>query len=197
MTRECHVRICESLKVRFLWATRRIVLTKSKTKLRKIIKKTHTILNNLNLEMHPSKTYMGKIQKGFNFLGYFYQPSMLLPSLESIRRFHERSAVRYAQVSRRRHVSKPSRDISDYQVNERAPTDEDITRVLCSLSWQIHQNPERQTHLQRYLQRWGWWFKNGLTEIDAFMTCVQVTLPSLGMIMDKHDITSIILAQLN
>jgi len=174
-----------------------IVLTKSRTMLRKIIKKTHNILNTLHLTMHPNKTYIGKIQKGFNFLGYFYQPSRLLPSLESIRRVHERSAVRYAQVSRRRHVSKPSRDISDYQVNERAPTDEDITRVLCSLSWQIHQNPERQTHLQRYLQRWGWWFKNGLTEIDAFMTCVQVTLPSLGMIMDKHDITSIILAQLN
>ena len=72
-----------------------IVLTKSKTMLRKIIKKTHTILNALQLEMHPRKTYMGKIQKGFNFLGYFYKPSTLLPSRESIRRVHERSAVRY------------------------------------------------------------------------------------------------------
>ena len=147
--------------------------------------------------MHPSKTYMGKIQKGFNFLGYFYQPSMLLPSLESIRRFHERSAVRYAQVSRRRQTPASNRDVSDYQVNERAPTDEDITRVLCSLSWQLHQNPDRQTHLQRYLQRWGCWFKNGLKEIDVFMTSVQLILPSLGMALDKHDINAILLAHVN
>ena len=76
----------------------------------------------------------------------------------------------------------PNRDISDYQVNERAPTDEDITRVLCSLSWQIKHNPERQTQIQQYLQRWGCWFYAGLKEIDAFMTCVHMTLPSLGMI---------------
>ena len=129
--------------------------------------------------------------------GYFYQPSTLLPSLESIRRFHERSAVRYAQVSRRRPIPESNRDISDYQVNERAPTDEDITHVLCSLSWQINQNPDRQTHLQRYLQRWGCWFKSGLTEIDAFMTSVQLTLPSLGMALDKQDISTILLTHVN
>jgi Reverse transcriptase (RNA-dependent DNA polymerase) len=174
-----------------------IVLTKSKTMLRKIIKKTHNLLNKLHLTMHPNKTYIGKIKKGFNFLGYFYQPSTLLPSLESIRRCHERSAVRYAQVSQRRRISAPNRDTSDYQVNERAPTDEDMVRVLCSLSWQLHQNPERQTQLQRYLQRWGCWFKSGLTEVDAFMASVQVSLPSLSLILDKHDIHSIILAHVN
>ncbi len=174
-----------------------IVLTKSKTMLRKIIKKTHHVLNTLHLTMHPNKTYIGKIQKGFNFLGYYYQPSTLLPSLESIRRFHERSAVRYAQVSRRRQSSESNRDVSDYQVNERAPTDEDITRVLCSLSLQLHQNPDRQTHLQRYLQRWGCWFKTGVTEVAAFMASIHIILPSLGMAMDKHDISTILLAHVN
>ena len=48
-----------------------IVFTKSKTMLRKIIKNTHAILNSLHLEIHPHKTYMGNLQKGFNFLGYF------------------------------------------------------------------------------------------------------------------------------
>ena len=147
--------------------------------------------------MHPNKTYIGKIQKGFNFLGYFFQPSTLLPSLESIRRVHERSAVRSAQVSRRRPVPETNRDISDYQVNERAPTDEDMIRVLCSLNWQLDQNPDRQTQIQRYLQRWGCWFKSGLTEIDIFMTCVKVSLPSLGLILDKHDISSILVAHVN
>jgi len=47
-----------------------VVLTKSKTALRKVIKKTHDVLNALKFQMHPTKTYIGKINHGFNFLAY-------------------------------------------------------------------------------------------------------------------------------
>ena len=57
-----------------------VVLTKSKTMLRKIIKQTHGILNDLHLEMHPTKTYIGRIEKGFNFLTYFMKKGTILPA---------------------------------------------------------------------------------------------------------------------
>jgi RNA-directed DNA polymerase len=57
-----------------------VVLTKSKTMLRKVIKQTHGILNDLHLEMHPTKTYIGRIEKGFNFLTYFMKKGTILPS---------------------------------------------------------------------------------------------------------------------
>lgn len=49
-----------------------IVLTKSKTALRKVIKRTHQIVNSQKLHLHPMKTYIGKIRHGFNFLGYYF-----------------------------------------------------------------------------------------------------------------------------
>ena len=174
-----------------------LVFTKSKTMLRKVIKKTHRILKELHLTMHPHKTYMGSIQKGFNFLGYFYQPSTLLPSLESIRRFRERSIVRYAQPKMSRRRIPPSRDVSDYQVNERAPTDDDMTRVLWSISWQLTSQTDRARGLQTYLRRWSCWFKAGLTDNEAFMQSVAQILPSLAAIWVHTDINTVLLNTIN
>ena len=46
-----------------------ISFAKSKRQLRKIIKRTHRILNQLKVSMHPDKTFIGKTSKGFSFLG--------------------------------------------------------------------------------------------------------------------------------
>jgi RNA-directed DNA polymerase len=56
------------------------ILTKTKTALRKIVKKTHTILKSLHLDLHPMKTYIGKISHGFNFLAYYMDNKKILPS---------------------------------------------------------------------------------------------------------------------
>ncbi len=174
-----------------------LVLTKSKTMLRKIIKKTHTILNELHFDMHPHKTYMGRIDKGFNFLGYFYQPSTLLPSLESLRRFHERSLARYAQPNVPHRHCPPKRDVSDYKVNERPPTDEDMIRILSSIHWGRCSTPDGARGMQRYLQRWGNWFKAGLKDIHGFISAVQHLLPSLWGVMDAQPLDAIFLAAVN
>lgn len=165
-----------------------IVLTKSKTMLRKVIKKTHTILNTLKLQMHPTKTYMGRIDKGFNFLGYFYQPCTLLPSKETIRRFYERSSARYAYPSTQRRRPPPDRDVSEYQANESAPTDGDVVHVLCALNWQSQRHPDMVTALQRYVQQWGNWVKAGLQSHEHFITSVQTHLPSLAFLWSQHDL---------
>lgn len=157
--------------------------------LRKVIKKTHAILNALCLELHPTKTYVGKIQKGFNFLGYFFQPKMLLPSTESIRRFHERSRVRYAQVSKVR--THDVRDVSNYHVNERAPCDDDITNPLFALLCQIANDPDRVTLLHRYLQKWSRWFKAGLAECDDFISSVTEKLPCLALMWQNADLNTL------
>jgi RNA-directed DNA polymerase len=70
-----------------------IVLTKSKTALRKVIKRPYKVIEDLKLKLHPLKTYIGKISHGFNFLGYYMDDQKILPSQETIRRFHERAVV--------------------------------------------------------------------------------------------------------
>ena len=50
-----------------------IILTKSRGKLRKTIKIMHSILSDLKLRLHPKKQGIGKLKKGFSFLGYTFQ----------------------------------------------------------------------------------------------------------------------------
>lgn len=102
-----------------------VILTKSKTALRKVVKIIHTILNALDFQLHPSKTYIGKISRGFNFLGYYMDSQKILPSRETIRRFHDRATALYEQphvhkeTFRRRRA--PQRDYPTIQLMRRLP----------------------------------------------------------------------------
>ncbi len=49
-----------------------VVLSPSRWKLRKAIKITNRILEQLIVEKHPAKTFIGKNQRGFDFLGYHF-----------------------------------------------------------------------------------------------------------------------------
>ena len=69
------------------------VLTKSKSALRKVVKRTHEVMRDLKLQLHPLKTYIGKISRDFNFLAYYMDDQKILPSKETIRRFHERATA--------------------------------------------------------------------------------------------------------
>jgi hypothetical protein len=62
----------------------------------RVIKLTHQILNRLKLKMHPDKTYLGWIKKGFDFLGVHFgdTPTISKTSLENHR---TKLAQRYAQ----------------------------------------------------------------------------------------------------
>jgi hypothetical protein len=74
----------------------RLVMVKIKRQLRKIIKLTHRILNQIKLKMHPDKTYLGCIKKGFDFLGiHFGELSEL--SKTSLENHRFKLAQRYAQ----------------------------------------------------------------------------------------------------
>ena len=142
-----------------------VVLTKSKTALRKVIKITHEVVNTLNLQLHPSKTYIGKISHGFNFLGYYMDDQKILPSKETIRRFHERSSALCEPLQGNRNVSRQykknphDRDISEYQVNEPAPTDLYFKNILMHLLAKAALKPDTLATLRRYVGQWARWLK--------------------------------------
>jgi len=89
-----------------------IVLTRSKSALRKIIKITHEVVNALKLHLHPAKTYIDKISHGFNFLAYYMDDKKILPSQETIRRFHERAVAKLYEQPRAKNMSLCYRHIS-------------------------------------------------------------------------------------
>jgi len=163
-----------------------ICLTKSKTALRKVVKKTHHILETLKLKLHPMKTYIGKISHGFNFLGYYFDDKKILPSTETIRRFHERTAVFYERpfenLPRRYHNT--DRDISLYYVNEAPPSNDMLQDILEPLlEGDIVLTHDEQKIFKRirqqYVDKWMRWLWYGLSTVDEYLSDIKNHLPYL------------------
>jgi hypothetical protein len=51
-----------------------VVLSYSRWKLRKAITKANMVLSKLKVEKHSDKTFTGKVDRGFDFLGYHFEP---------------------------------------------------------------------------------------------------------------------------
>jgi hypothetical protein len=158
-------------------------LTKSKTALRKVIKRTHKVIEDLKLKLHPLKTYIGKISHGFNFLGYYMDDQKILPSQETIRRFHERAVVIYdhpPETLSRRQRSHTGRDISEYPVNEEAPCDDMLRDIITSLVDNTFGVQDVSKRIRQYIGQWSRWVRIGLSTIDAFIVSIKTHLPSLA-----------------
>ncbi|CAB1063130.1 hypothetical protein D1BOALGB6SA_7913 [Olavius sp. associated proteobacterium Delta 1] len=55
------------------------------------------IFNTLKLEKHPDKTFIGKIDKGFDFLGYHFSPAGLTVATGTLMKFVARAIRLYEQ----------------------------------------------------------------------------------------------------
>ncbi len=81
---------CGLFYVRFMddW----LVIVPTKWKLRKAVRMVNTVLEGLLLEKHPDKTFIGRAERGFDFLGYHFSPDRLTLAMGTLRRFVERIA---------------------------------------------------------------------------------------------------------
>ena len=64
-----------------------IVLTKTRAQLRKVARITNQVLTKLKQTKHPDKTFIGRIARGFDFLGYHFNGLDLRPAKVTIQRF--------------------------------------------------------------------------------------------------------------
>jgi RNA-directed DNA polymerase len=74
-----------------------IVLAPSHWKLRQAVRVVNQTLSGLRLEKHPEKTFIGKIERGFEFLGYHFRPGRLAIAQKTVERFVERAIQLYEQ----------------------------------------------------------------------------------------------------
>lgn len=74
-----------------------LVLASTRWKLRRAVKIVNQQLAALELEKHPDKTFIGRIEKGFDFLGYHFSRAGLSVAETSIAKFVERSTRLYEQ----------------------------------------------------------------------------------------------------
>ncbi len=77
-----------------------LILAPTRWQLRSAVKVVNQMLGALSLEKHPDKTFIGRIEKGFDFLGYHFGPDGLRVAEATIKRFVERATRLYEQEPR-------------------------------------------------------------------------------------------------
>ena len=69
-----------------------VIFAPTRHKLRKAIKLMYAVLDDLKVEVHPKKRFIGPTRRGFDFLGYWLEPHRpLTPSQVSLTRLIDRS----------------------------------------------------------------------------------------------------------
>ena len=74
-----------------------LVLSPTHWKLRRAVRLVNHRLCGLGLEKHPDKTFIGRIEKGFDFLGYHFSREGLVVAQKTIANFVERVTRLYEQ----------------------------------------------------------------------------------------------------
>jgi len=77
-----------------------VVLAPTRHKLRRAVRVLNQTFTELGLEKHPHKTFIGRVERGFDFLGYHLTPGRLTLSGATVERFVERAARLYEQDRR-------------------------------------------------------------------------------------------------
>jgi RNA-directed DNA polymerase len=74
-----------------------LILTKRRWVLSHAIKQLYALLQPLKLDLHPDKTFIGRIERGFDFLGYRFSRQPLGLASTTVTRFKVRVSQLYEQ----------------------------------------------------------------------------------------------------
>ena len=74
-----------------------IVLAPTRWKLRRAVKVVNEVLTGLALEKAPEKTFIGRVERGFDFLGFRLSPQGTRVAEVTWKRFRERALRLYEQ----------------------------------------------------------------------------------------------------
>ena len=66
-------------------------------KLRRAVKAINEVLASLRLEKHPDKTFIGRIENGFDFLGYHFGAESLSVAKQTLVNFIDKASRLYEQ----------------------------------------------------------------------------------------------------
>ncbi|NEP87553.1 MAG: hypothetical protein F6K18_12385 [Okeania sp. SIO2C2] len=74
-----------------------VILAPTRWKLRKAIKAVNEVMADLQVEKHPNKTFIGRVSRGFEFLGYWFTPSGLRVAQKTVDKMKAKVALLYEQ----------------------------------------------------------------------------------------------------
>jgi retron-type reverse transcriptase len=74
-----------------------VILAPTRWKLREVIRLVNQTLAELHVEQHPDKTFIGRIRRGFDFLGYAFTPAGLEAARPAVEQCVERVSRLFAR----------------------------------------------------------------------------------------------------
>ena len=74
-----------------------VILAPTRWKLRRAIRAVNEVMAALRVEKHPDKTVIGRVTRGFDFLGYWFSPGGLHVAAKTVHRMTEKVARLYEQ----------------------------------------------------------------------------------------------------
>ncbi len=74
-----------------------VILAPTRWKLRKAIKAVNEVMSELRVLKHPDKTFIGRIARGFDFLGYWFSPAGLGIAGKTVARMVDKVSRLYGQ----------------------------------------------------------------------------------------------------
>ena len=74
-----------------------LVLSPTRWRLRKAVKAVNEVLGSLCLLKHPDKIFVGRTERGFDFLGYHFGPEGFTVAAKTIEQFVARAIRFYEQ----------------------------------------------------------------------------------------------------
>lgn len=81
-----------------------VVLAPTRWKRRKAVALLNQELNALALEKHPDKTFIGRIDKGFDFLGFHISPTTVFSATHTVQQYRVNRARLYEQGASPRRI---------------------------------------------------------------------------------------------
>lgn len=80
-----------------------IIFTKTRWQLRKAVKKLNQFFNQFSFKQHPDKTFIGKIDKGFDWMGFQFTRSGIVGIVGIAQRSIEKIQMRLGQLYEQGH----------------------------------------------------------------------------------------------
>jgi hypothetical protein len=77
-----------------------LILAPTRWQLRGAVRLVNASLRALDLEKHPDKTFIGRIERGFDFLGYRFGPHGLAMAAKTVANFIDKASRLYEQERR-------------------------------------------------------------------------------------------------
>ena len=74
-----------------------VIIAPTRWKIRNVVRIVNKVLNELRIEIHPAKTFIGRVSRGFDFLGYFIRPGCVEIAQKTWTRFFQRIGQLYEQ----------------------------------------------------------------------------------------------------